>query len=175
MTRNKLSGFALTIVLTTFTFACSTFTSTTTSMPVDEATPTEGIPSAMLTTEATSVRLTLVTGDDGTADNPVFELYDPSFVPVFAITLDNPGDLQPGQTDVYEFSVPEPLCQIVAWQLTKPSGAGGDDAWVIAETYIALNGLQVFFVRSPIGPVTADMPAGGNWSGIDVYLQHCGE
>ncbi len=123
----------------------------------------------------TSVKLTLVTGSDGTADNPIFALYDSNGTMLFTTTLNNQSDLQPGQTDVYEFSVPYPFCQITGWQLTKPSTAEVDDPWLPTEIYIELNGIMVAFDRlfGDFGLVTATSPRSGNWAGIEIYNQHC--
>jgi hypothetical protein len=124
----------------------------------------------------TLVKLTLVTGSDGTADNPTFELVDNSGNSLFSITLNNPGDLQPNQTDVYEFTVPHPFCKLTGWWLIKPSNSGVDDSWLPTEIDIELDGKMVSFDRlfSDLGPLTASSPRSGNWSGSDIYKQQCG-
>ncbi len=42
------------------------------------------------------------------------------------VTLDNSGDLQPFQTDVYVFPVNAAFCDMTSFRLTKPAGPGGD-------------------------------------------------
>jgi hypothetical protein len=123
------------------------------------------------------VKLTLVTGEDGTNDNPIFGLSDTNMTPVFSIDLDKPGDLQPNQTDVYEFDIPYPYCRIIAWQLTKPASKSADDPWLLNEMYIEIDGVLVMFMRdlsSSFGLTTsASAPYSGNWSGVQAYTQIC--
>jgi hypothetical protein len=92
-----------------------------------------------------SLKLTLVTGSDGTAD-------------------------------VYEFSVPHPFCQIIGFQMSKPSSSGIDDPWLPTSITIELAGKIVYFdgTLSDLGPVTASFAPSGNWSGTDIYKQQCG-
>lgn len=125
----------------------------------------------------TFVKLTLITSNDGTADNPVFELFDNSGNILFATTLDKPGDLQPDQTDIYEFTVPHSFCQFIGWQLTKPQTSGMDDSWLPMSITIELDGQTVWLdgLFADLGSITADSQRGGNWSGIDIYIQQCGE
>jgi hypothetical protein len=150
------------------------------------ATPTESVPSAVpventaLATHEegeTSVKLTLVTGEDGTADNPVFRLFDSTSF-VFTTILDNPGDLQPNQTDIYEFSVPYSFCQIIGFDLAKPSSSGVDDSWLLSEYYLEMDGREVSFERlieQSWGPILEQtQPINAFWSGTDIYLQECG-
>lgn len=177
MNKKRLFRYVLIFALIFVILACSTPVATLTeSIPPTE--PEENIPPATHTEGETSVTLTLVTGDDGTADNPVFELVDNSFITVFTTTLDNPNDLQLNQTDVYEFSVPYSFCQIIGFQLTKPSTSGVDDAWLLSEYYLELDGLQVSFERQleqSWGPILeSTVPFNVNWSGTEIYIQECG-
>jgi hypothetical protein len=176
MNKARFIPWRITVISVSMALACNAL-----SRPaIENATPAvseEIEATAMPTGGVTSVRLTLVTGDDGTADNPVFELLDSSMTPIFTITLDNPGDLQSGQTDVYEFSVPHPFCQITTWQMTKPSSSAADDPWLPTEIYLELDGKMVFFYRlfSDLGPITADSPRDGNWSATDLFTEQCGD
>lgn len=125
----------------------------------------------------TSAKLTLVTGDDGTTDNPVFELFDKSGNVVFTVTLDQQADLQPNQTDVYEFIVPHPFCQMIAWQITKPSGTSIDDPWLPKSITLEMDGKMVWLdgLFSDLGSITLSSQRGGNWSDIEIYKQQCGK
>jgi hypothetical protein len=132
-------------------------------------------PPAVAESESISVKLILDTGSDGTADNPVFGLFDASGSILFTTTLDNPGDLQPGQTDTYEFTVPYPFCQFIGWQLTKPSTGGIDDAWLSTRISIEIDGGTVWLdgAFNDLGTITADSQRGGNWSGTEIYMGQC--
>ncbi len=177
MSKQEFFRYTLLFVSISVVLACSTPIATLTES-VPSTVPVENTALATHEESVTSVKLTLVTGDDGTADNPVFELLDSSIRAVFTTTLDNPGDLQPNQTDVYEFSVPYPFCQIIAFQLTKPSTSGVDDSWLLTEYHIELDGREVSFQRQleqSWGPISEQTePLNANWSGIDIYLQECG-
>ena len=176
--KKYLLGVCAMVLLTTI-LACSVQTAGPAINPAATSEsaimPTVSESTITPTVNVTTVKLTLVTGSDGTADNPIFELADINFVPLFTATLDNPGDLQPGQTDVYEFSVPFPFCQIAGWKLTKPSASNVDDPWLATEIYIEMNGIMVFFDRSSssLGLITASSERSGNWSGIEIFTQHC--
>lgn len=130
-------------------------------------------------TEETAIllRLTLVTGDDGTVDNPNFVLLDQDNNPIFTTALDQPDDLQPGQTVTYEYTVPNSFCQITGWILTKPSSADVDDPWLLAEINIEINGESVYLDRglSSWGTITEDSQLSGNWAGIELFQQRCGD
>jgi hypothetical protein len=193
MRKKKFSQFTVALVFIAVVLACSMpiaaptesapiaaptesapITAPTESAPI--AAPTESAPTAAPGENETLVKLTLVTGSDGTVDNPTFELFDKYGNSLFSITLDNPGDLQPNQTDVYQFSVPHSFCEITGWGLTKPSNSGFDDSWLPTEIYVELDGKIVFFDRlfSDLGLWTASSQSSGNWSGTDIYKQQCG-
>jgi len=175
MNKRKFFHFMIILVFVSMVFACK-IPSATPTENVTPAAPVESQTSASPGEGATSVKLTFVTGSDGTADNPVFELFSTTGSILFTTILDKPGDLQPNQTDVYEFSVPHPFCQITGYQLTKPASSGSDDAWLPTEIYIELDGKVVFFHRlfSDLGAITEGSPRSGNWSGIELYIQECG-
>jgi hypothetical protein len=130
----------------------------------------------------TSVKLTLVTGDDGTIDNLVFKLHGEGYdmsdggKELYSITLDQPGDLQAGQTDVYEFSVPFEFCELEGWSLIKPDASGPDDPWMPQERYIELNGQLISMDRdfSYMGAMAAGDRRAGNWTGTAAYQENCG-
>jgi PLAT/LH2 domain len=124
---------------------------------------------------STAVKITLMTGSDGTADNPIFGLFDNTGTTIFTTTLDNPGDLQPGQTDIYEFSAPYSFCEFIGWQLTKPATGGSDDGWQATSIRIELNGETTWLdgAFADLGTITAESQRGGNWSGIEAYTTEC--
>jgi hypothetical protein len=126
----------------------------------------------------TTVRLQVVTGNDGTNDKPIFELYGTSGK-VFEYVMDtHPNSLQPNQTDEYIFSIPLDICDVTGYTLKKPAGNSGDDAWDIREIYIYINDTSVFFDRavSSFSPLTStSYPPNGNWSGTTDYVQKCGQ
>ncbi len=150
--------------------------STSAPMPAQETT---ALLQESTSTEKTSIllRLTLVTGDDGTVDIPHFVLSDQNNIPLFTIDLDQMGDLQPGQTVVYEFTVPASFCTATGWMLTKPPTAGVDDPWLLSELDIEIDGDLVYFDRglSSWGTITAESQLSGNWSSIELFQQRCGD
>ncbi len=124
----------------------------------------------------TSLKLTLVTGEDGTNDNPVLGLFDIQGNTLFTATLDSPGDLQPDQTDIYEFTVPITFCQAAGWSMNKPPTEGVDDPWILNEIYIEMDGVTVYFDRGvalSFDTISSESNLSGNWAGIDVYIQQC--
>jgi len=154
---------------------------TSTNIPTSELTAADkGLPTQ--DPNVTIVKLTLVTGDDGTANLPVFELFDNSggdfFGQVlFSTSLNQKGDLQPNQTAIYEFTVPSPFCKIAGWHLSKPANSGVDDPWLLKEIYIELNGEMVYFDRVfyDQGPMNAgEGERSGNWVRTNEYKQQCG-
>ncbi len=129
-----------------------------------------------------TVRLVLVTGSDGTNNPLLVELFGPSDLqtPFWRVVVaEGPGDLQPGQTNVYEFSVPVSFCDIVQFHLRKPASVGlGDDPWDIREYEIWVDGVQVAFDRvvyQYFSPQTVtSWPVNGNWQGTAAYQSRCG-
>jgi hypothetical protein len=95
---------------------------------------------------------------------------------LYSITLDQPGDLQAGQTDIYEFSVPLEFCKLEGWSLVKPAVSGPDDPWMPKERYIELNGQLISMDRdfSYMGAMAAGDRRSGNWTGTAAYQENCG-
>ena len=130
----------------------------------------------------TSIRLTLVTGEDGTANYPLFELFDTSGGTfsgqvVFSTSLNQAGDLQPFSKVGYEFTVAAPFCKIAGWHLSKPAVPAPEDAWLLNEIFIELNDQMVYrdTVFSDQGAMTAAKGVrSGNWVGTSAYKGQCG-
>lgn len=129
-----------------------------------------------------TVRLVVVTGSDGTNNPLLVELFGPSNLetPFWRVVVaEGPGDLQPGQTNSYEFTVPANFCDIVQFHLRKPASVGlGDDPWDIREFEIWVDGLQVAFDRVAyeyFSPQTVtSWPVNVNWQGTAGYQSRCG-
>ncbi len=129
-----------------------------------------------------TVRLVLVTGSDGTNNPLLVELFGPSDLetPFWRVLVaEGPGDLQPGQTNSYEFTVPVGFCDIVQFNLRKPASVGlGDDPWDIREFEIWVDGVQVAFDRvvyEYFSPQTVtSWPVNVNWQGTAAYQSRCG-
>jgi hypothetical protein len=98
---------------------------------------------------------------------------------VFEYVMDtHPNALQPNQTDEFIFTIPLGFCDITGYTVKKPAGNNGDDAWDLKEIFIYINDISVFFDRAvgDFGPVTStSYPPNGNWSGINDYVQKCGQ
>ena len=158
---------------------------THTNTPKPQNTPTSLPPTTSPTQDPniTYVKLTLVTGDDGTVDIPIFELFDNSGEMfsgkvLFSTPLNHKGDFQPNSTATYTFTVPYNFCKFVGWHLSKPATSGVDDSWLVKEIYIELNGEMVYFDRvfSDQGSMSTSSPLpvrSGNWAGTDDYKQQC--
>lgn len=115
--------------------------------------------------------LRLATGDDGTHDNPTLQLIGKFKDSPYAVTLDNPGDLQPGGDDTYNFTVPLHFCDLIAFQLLKP----GDDNWSLVELSIDIADIRVYFSISfnALNPITDTTAVGGGWDDNYYYTQFC--
>ena len=124
----------------------------------------------------TLVELSVITGDNGTADNLDFEIGGSFPGAPFVQLLDQEGDLQPFQTDSYVFIVPMEFCEMTSFQLRKPALSAVDDDWTMTQFSLSIDGTDVFF-DSDIGvfnPVTAaSYPPNGNWSGVAAYQDRC--
>ncbi len=123
----------------------------------------------------TPVELTFVTGANGTADNPYFYLKGDFSASPYRYYLNQPGDLQPGLTNTYDFLVPMSFCQMTGWQLDKPATAGIDDDWLANEIDITVDSTLVYFdkVFYQVGPIHANSNTGGTWDGTDAYKNRC--
>jgi len=124
----------------------------------------------------TVVTLTLVTGNDGTEDDPVFELYGSFAGSPHRVVLNRSGTFRPNQTDTFQFTVPSEFCSITSYRLTKPAGKSGDDPWFLKEIYITLNGKLISFNRAvgSFSPITStSFPPNGNWTGTALYKELC--
>lgn len=143
---------------------------------------------ALLITPTTSaqpstatVELTVVTGTDGTENPLLVELFGPSSgtVPLWVIVMaEGTGDLGPGMTNSYTFTVPYDFCELTRLHITKPASIpAGDDAWDIREFYIRIDGIEVAFDRvayETFSPMTYDSwPANLEWSGTAQYQDAC--
>lgn len=128
-----------------------------------------------------TVELTVVTGTDGTANPLLVELFGPhsGTVPLWVIVVaEGAGDLGPGMTNSYTFSVPYDFCDLTRLHISKPASIpAGDDAWDIREFYIEVDGIQVAFDRvayETFSPMTYDSwPANLEWSGTAQYQAAC--
>lgn len=125
----------------------------------------------------TVVQVTLVTGINGTNDNLRLELNGTFPGAPFVQVLDNPGDLQPGDTDTYLFSVTMSFCEMTSFRLLKPATGAVDDDWQLEEIYISIDtAANLFFDRdaSVFSPVTAiSYPPNGTWNGTQAYQERC--
>lgn len=123
----------------------------------------------------TEAELTLVTGNDGTADTLTLTLtgVDSAGQPIeIAQTLDQPDDLQPDATDTYTFTVSAAFCDLTGFELTL----SGQDVWTPESIRLTLNGVTVFNDEeaSVFAPVTADSyPPNGRWQRTAAYLSEC--
>lgn len=123
----------------------------------------------------TSVELILTTGSDGTLDTPYFLLEGPFSASPYWYALDQPGDLQPNQTDAYLFQVPMDFCQMTGWRIVKGAGSTGDDPWLVTQMELFIDGTQVFYdsAFADLGPITASSHQAGTWDGTAAYQQRC--
>lgn len=125
----------------------------------------------------TPVEVSFVTGANGTADNPFFYLTGDFSASPYRYFVNQPSDLQPNQTDTYEFLVPMDFCQMTGWTIDKPTTAGIDDDWLANEIDITVDGDQVFFdaVFSEVGPIVSGSNTGGTWDGTEAYQNRCSD
>jgi len=123
----------------------------------------------------TPAQVTFVTGTDGTVDNPVFYLQGDFSASPYAFYMDQPGDLQIGQTDTYSFLVPMGFCQMTGWKLVKGTTGGVDDTWLANENHISIDSTEVYFdtVFYETGPITYSSNVGGTWNGTEAYQSRC--
>lgn len=158
-------------------------TNTSVAISIDTPTPINTVSPTETPTQdpnPTNVKLTLITGSDGTVDVPIFELLDNSGEEfsgeiLFTISLDHVGDFKPHTAAIYKFTVPYPLCKIAEWHLKKPATSGVNDTWLVKEIHIELNGVLVYFDKlfSQEGPLNSDTVHSGNWAETDFYKQEC--
>ena len=138
-------------------------------------------PSVSAQPSTATIQLTVVTGTDGTENPLLVELFGPSSgtVPLWVIVIaEGPGDLGPGMTNSYTFSVPYSFCELTRLHISKPASIpAGDDAWDIREFYIQVDGVEVAFDRvayETFSPMTYDSwPANLEWSGTAQYQAAC--
>lgn len=132
--------------------------------------------------EPVSFRIEFVTGTDGTENALVVELFGPGATePFWRVTVaENPGDLQPGQRNSYEFPIPATFCDVAEVHVLKPATIpAGDDAWEIREFYVYVDDIEVAFDRvayetfSPF--TTPHWPINLNWQGTEAYRSRCGD
>ena len=116
-----------------------------------------------------------VTGDAGTADSPWFALSGDFSASPYTFILNQPDDLQPGQTDVYAYRVPMSFCQMTGWQLTKAASGAADDPWLPTRIDLTIDDTPVFSdaIFHEIGPITAEEGASGTWDDTDAYQSRC--
>lgn len=121
------------------------------------------------------VELSFVTDDDGTADTPWFYLQGDFSASPYAFILNQPDDLQSGQTDTYLYRVPMGFCQMSGWQLTKAVSGAVDDLWLPNRIDLSIDEVLVFFdaVFNEVGPITAEEGASGTWDGTEAYQSRC--
>lgn len=139
------------------------------------------VPGASAQPPAADVELTVVTGTDGTENPLLVELFGPhsGTVPLWVIVMaEGAGDLGPGMTDTYTFTVPYDFCDLTRLHISKPASIPvGDDAWDIREFYIRIDGIEVAFDRvayETFSPMTYDSwPANLEWSGTAQYQSAC--
>jgi hypothetical protein len=146
------------------------------SKPTLEPTVTDA-PTASSDSNVTHVTLKIVTAD-GTSINPKFELFSANGLnrgrTLFSTILDKPDDLQSGQTDIYEFTVPASFCELGGWDLTLPNASV--DPWGIDKIYVKLNGeIVTWSGLHGFGTTTRIwMPWDGE-NANDLYRERCGE
>lgn len=123
----------------------------------------------------TPVEVTFVTGANGTADNPFFNIEGDFSASPYRYYVNQPSDLQPNQTDTYEYLVPMAFCQMTGWKLDKPPTAGIDDDWLANEIDITIDGDLVYFdtVFYEVGPIVSGSNIGGTWDGTAAYQNRC--
>jgi hypothetical protein len=138
-------------------------------------------PTALAQPSSATIELTVVTGTDGTENPLLVELFGPSSgtVPLWVIVVaEGAGDLGPGMTNSYTFTVPYDFCELTRLHISKPASIpAGDDAWDIREFYIRVDGIEVAFDRvayETFSPMTYDSwPANLEWSGTAQYQSAC--
>jgi len=122
----------------------------------------------------TLVRFTLVTGEDGTADDFRFELLD-EFAGMTLYDTFLTRDLAVNTTEVFEFVVSLDFCEFSSFRLTKLTGADNyDDHWFLAELFFEADGEMVFFDRVADRTVTADQDSYmGGYTRTAQYSERC--
>ena len=123
----------------------------------------------------TPVSLEIMNGSDGTVDNPVFYLQGDFSASPYSFYMDQPGDLQPGMTNTYNFDVPMSFCQMTGWKISKGTTGGIDDSWQPNQITINVDGSEVFYdgVFYQVGPITSASNIGGTWDGTSIYQNRC--
>jgi hypothetical protein len=120
-----------------------------------------------------TMTLTVTTGADGTNDTPVFSVKDVNGEVLGVAALDQMGDLQPGATDIYSFTISADFCAVTGFELTKPA-AGADDAWELQRLTLLVDGTEVWVSDALSAPLTAGVSAGGAWQATPAYRDRCG-
>jgi hypothetical protein len=120
------------------------------------------------------VTLTVTTGADGTNDTPTiaFKMIDGTVLG--SGLLDQPGDLAPGLTNVYSYTLSANFCDLTQFELAKPTLSGGDDPWEIASLSLVVDGVEVYSNSAFGSPVTAFGQRGGSWQATHAYRDRCG-
>jgi len=119
------------------------------------------------TPSGTTVVVTIVTGSDGTNDEPTLHLQD-GFMgnTLVAFPLNQPNDLRAGQTNTYVFTVPYDFCTLRGFAIRKP----GTDSWFISSIDVSIDGQLVFNDYS--GYDSQDV-TGGGWEETRTYQSRC--
>jgi hypothetical protein len=135
------------------------------------ACPTLPIELSLVTGDA----ITGATSDAGTVDTPWFYLQGDFSASPYAFILNQPDDLQPGQTDTYIYRVPMSFCQMTGWQLTKAASGAEDDPWLPNRIDLTIDDSLVFFdaVFNEVGPIMAEEGASGTWDATDAHQSRC--
>lgn len=123
----------------------------------------------------TPVSLNLVTGADGTVDNPVFYLEGDFSASPYAYYLNQPGDLAAGLSNTYNFDVPMDFCAMTGWKIAKGATGAVDDVWQPNQISITVDGSAVFYdgVFYEVGPISSASHVGGTWDGTAAYQNRC--
>ena len=102
-----------------------------------------------------TVTLTVTTGADGTNDSPTIAFKTIDGAVLGSGALNQPGDLAPGVTNVYSYSVNANFCDITQFELLKPPTSGSDDSWQISALRLSIDGTEVFVNLAPSSTITA--------------------
>lgn len=155
-----------------------------TQQPTASQQPTQ-LPTMQPTPGSVSVKVTFVTGSDGTIDPVVIRLRDRGWdgTTVFAFTIDEP--LLAGQRQTFETTAPIRYCDTSAFAMSKMTGIDGvDDFWLLEDIYLSIDGVVVYWNRPLSGRPGTNITASGEdfvdgfgyfgtWGARADYLERC--
>ncbi len=118
-----------------------------------------------------SVVVTLITSENGTNDNLQLELSGTFPGDPLVLVLDQPGDLQPTQVNIYNFIVPHTYCEMFQFKLSLL----GSDDWLGQQVSVQIDGAQVYYDGAFFqgGMLGVGSWRSGTWDGTAAYRDHC--